>query len=242
MVDVIKWPPVGLTAFEISKIDPVSNSKSLFNSTPYTSSFGRSRRVATSVVSGFGYDAAQAGYMEMLKEYLLGGVNLIRQDVHSSVWHHAWASANPDISNSEISWTEDGSPLEWDVTWYERDLQGSPTVDDRGFPAIVVTGLPPNRIVVRPHEVVSVVGGSSSRAVKVVRSDASGTATIRLKSAIAESGLVILGDVESVVFKVNSTALPRSIQPQAGDWTYEWPLLEVFEDEYTSWNEVDPWS
>lgn len=248
MVDVVAWPPVGLTAFEISKVDPISVSKSLINSKPFVSRFGRSRRVATNVVTGFGYDASGAGYMEMFKEYLDGGVNLIRLDVTSSIWHYVRAGDNSKLTNSQLLWLDSGTDLFWadsgtDLFWYENYLPGTVTTDN-GFPAIQVSGLPPNQIVIRPHEIVSVYTSETvkeqQRAVKVARSDADGVAIIRVKSAFSGDGQVGLGDSESIVFRIEGS-LPRSVQPQQGEWTYEWSLTEAFEDEYDVFNEVNPW-
>tara|TARA_R110000851_G_scaffold168602_2_gene314480 strand:- start:1017 stop:1766 length:750 start_codon:yes stop_codon:yes gene_type:complete len=248
MVDVIKFPPVGLTAFEISKIDPISVSKSLFNSKPFVSQFGRSRRVATNVVTGIGYDASGAGYMEMFKEYLNGGVNLIRLDITSSIWHFARAGSNPLLSNFPIEWTEGSTDLFWttggtELLWFEKDFYATAQGTNGGFPYITVEGLPPNTMVIRPHELITIYkdgGTSSQRSIRPATSNASGVATIYTKVAFSGIGTVSLGSKESVMFRVNGS-LPRAVQPQSGEWTYEWSLEEAFSDEYTTLTEINPW-
>lgn len=244
MVDVVKWPPVGLTAFEISKVDPVSVSKTLINSRPFVSRFGRSRRVATNVVTGFGYDSAGSGYMEMFKEYLEGGSNLIRLDITSGIWHFVRAGNNPLLSNALLEWTSNGGELVWttggtELLWFEKGIVATSKAGE----SIIVTGLPPNTTIVRPHEIVSIyVNGvkESRRVRKVSKSNPSGIAQIFTKGEFSGVGPVILGDSESVVFRVDGM-LPRAVQPQIGEWTYEWSLTEAFEDEYDAWIEVDPW-
>jgi hypothetical protein len=244
MVDVVAWPPVGLTAFEITKIDPISVSKSLINSKPFVSRFGRSRRVATSVVSGISYDAAGAGYMEMLKEYLDGGVNLIRLEVFSAIWHFKQANSNPLLFNTPIEWTAGGTQLVWacgstDVAWYLKTF----TATTRTGNALTVTGLPINTIIIRPHEIVSLWVNNvkeQRRASRLVMSNGSGVAVIYTKDAFTGIGPVVLGDSESVVFRVDGV-MPRAVQPQSGEWTYDWSLQEAFADEYSAWVEVNPW-
>jgi len=248
MVDVVKWPPVSLTAFEITTVAPIAVSNSLINAKPYVSTLGRSRREATNIVSGFGLDAAGAGYIEMFKEYLDGGTNLIRLDVTSGIWHFARAGNNSLLQNDQLVWLAGTDDLDWtaggdDLLWYLKDLSSTAVTDDGGFPALRVTGLPPSQIVIRPHEVISLwVGGvkEQRRAVRVTRSDADGVAIIRVKTAFTGDGQCSLGDTESIVFRVKGQ-LPRAVQPQQGEWTYDWSLVEAFSDEYDSFVEVDPW-
>lgn len=249
MVDVIKWPPVGEVAFEISKVDPVSVSTSLIDGQPRFSRYGRSRRVARTSVSGIGPDAAGAGYMEMLKELLEGGVNLTRVTTYSSIWHFVRAQNNSALENSKIDWLDNTTDLLWtdnsvDLHWWSNNLPVSPTTDN-GWPALAVSGLPPNIIVVRPHENIKVcsVDGTqaqSTKALKVVKSDASGNAIIRVKDTISLSGQVVIGATEDIVFR--PLGLPRAVQPQLGNWQYDWEFVEAFEDEYTEgFTEIDPW-
>tara|TARA_R110000796_G_scaffold30122_9_gene80757 strand:- start:82 stop:834 length:753 start_codon:yes stop_codon:yes gene_type:complete len=250
VVDVIKWPPVGEVAFELSKVDPVSVSTALIDGQPRFSRYGRSRRVAKTSVSGIGPNASGAGYMEMLKEDLKGGINLVRVITYSSIWHFVRAQSNPALESYKIDWTAAGTNLLWvdgdaDLQWWNKSITATPTTDGV-WPAILVTGLPPNIIVVRPHENISVYPNQGdnpqkTKARRVAMSDSTGTALIRVKDTITNTGQVILGAPEEIVFRPLS--LPRSTQPQLGNWQYNWEFVEAFEDEYPEgFVELDPWA
>ena len=242
MVDVIKWPPVGEVAFEISKVDPVSVSTSLIDGQPRFSRYGRSRRVAKTSVSGIGPDAAGAGYMEMLKEFLEGGVNLTRVTTYSSIWHFVRAQNNVNLKNFDVDW-QSGNTILWvdgasSVDWRSVNFFATPTTDN-GWPAISVVGLPPNSIVVRPHENIT-IGDQTTKSLTVAKSDSNGDAIIRVKDTITQSGQAILGSSEDIVFRPLS--LPRAVQPQLGNWQYDWDFVEAFEDEYAEgFTEQNPW-
>lgn len=249
MVDVIKWPPVGEVAFEISKVDPVSVSTTLIDGQPRFSRYGRSRRVARTSISGIGPNAAGAGYMEMLKEFLQGGVNLTRVTTYSSIWHFVRASNNAGIENHKLHWTDNTKPLLWtdnsvDLHWWLKDLTVAHTTDN-GWPALRVENLPPNIIVVRPHENISITSIDGlqtqiTKALKVTKSDSSGVAIIRVKDTLTISGQAIIGATEDIVFR--PLGLPRAIQPQLGNWQYDWDFVEAFEDEYAEgFTELNPW-
>lgn len=249
MVDVIKWPPVGEVAFEISKVDPVSVSTSLIDGQPRFSRYGRSRRVARTSVSGIGPDAAGAGYMEMLKEFLEGGVNLTRVTTYSAIWHFVRSSNNSGIENYKINWLDNTTDLLWtdnsvDLHWWNNDLPVTPTTDGT-WPALLVENLPPNTIVARPHENIRVcsIDGTqeqTTKVLKVCKSDSNGSAIIRVRDTISVSGQIIIGATEDIVFR--PLGLPRSVQPQLGNWQYDWDFVEAFEDEYSEgFVEVNPW-
>lgn len=249
MVDVIKWPPVAEVAFEVSKIKPVSTSTSLINDVPRQSRYGRERKVASASVSGIGYDAAGAGYMEILKELLEGGTNLVRVNLQSSIWHLARAQNNPSLVNYKVDWLSGSTELLWtdsstDTHWWKSGIKSVPTTDD-GWYALTVSNLPPNIIVARPHENITVYNDSgstseTSKVLTVARSNGSGVATIRLLTEITGSGPTVIGTTESVVFR--ALELPRSIQPQSGDWQYDWQFVQAFSDEYDGgFTEKSPW-
>ena len=81
---------------------------------------------------------------------------------------------------------------------------------------------------------------SLQRAIRPATSNSSGVAIIYTKSAFAGIGITSLGSKESVMFRIDGP-LPRAVQPQLGEWTYEWSLTEAFTDEYTTLTEVNPW-
>lgn len=248
MTNIYAWPPVGPTAWELTTIHPVSRSVGLLDGRPRTSGNGqRSRRVATAVVSGLGPDRAGAGYVEMLRELLEGGRHLVRVDCPSPLWHLA---SDTNLRNGVMRWTSGGTDLEWNagnsaLLWSDNlAMNGEPRTDD-GWPALRVEGLPANALVARPMDRITVTDSEGnvrgSRVLTVARSDSSGVATIRVQNAFTNSGLVSIGDPESIPFEVES--LTREMQPASGDWGYTWAFREVFQDEYPGgWTELNPWS
>lgn len=246
MTNVIAWPPVGLTGWEITEVTPVSRSVGLVQGGRRTSSAERTRRYATAIVPGRGPDQAGAGYVEMLKRQLEGGKHLVRVECTSGIWHLARADAVYGFD--PLSWTSGGVPLAWtsggvNLMWSASGyaLNGVPTTDG-GWPAIEVSGLPANRIVVRPSERLSVTDGGTTETATVMavaRSDGAGVATIRLDAAVSTVGAVSMGVTESIVFEALS--MPREVQ-KSRNWAYTWEFREAFEDESVDgWTEVDPW-
>lgn len=247
MTDVIAWPPVSLTGWEITRSEPVSRSVGLIQGGRRTSAALKPRRLATAVVLGRGQDQAGAGYVEMLKAQLAGGVHLVRVECSSAVWQLARAEAL--LHQAGVDWTASGVTLNWtsggvDLIWGagQHALTGAPATDG-DWDAIAVSGLPPSRIVARPSERISVTDGASTETATVLtvaRSDASGDATIRLDSAIALAGAVRIGETASIVFE--ALEMPRAVQAARGRWAYTWEFREVFEAESPGgWTEVDPW-
>lgn len=244
--NVYAWPPVGIVGWELTVSDPVSASTTFPQGAVRTSSFAVRRRMATAVVPGAGISAADAGYMETLKDYLRGGQHLIRLDCYPGILH----SARQTYSNTIGTWLSGSTEGLWDSGgtegyWASGALYGTAGTSG-GFPEITVSGCPANKVVCNPHELVSIlaVDGSrqSARAVKVATSDGSGVAVIRLMSALTGSGPVAIGDTESIVFRVLGD-LPRAVQPTSAEWSYTWNLREVFESEFDGgWVEVNPWA
>ena len=246
MTDVIAWPPVGLTAWEFTRVDPVSRSVGLLDGRPRTSSAQRSRRLATAIVSGMGPDLAGAGYVEMLKEYLAGGRHLVRVECMSPNLQRV---SSLHLKNAHMEWTSSGTAMDWTsdgatMLWSDNlEMHGVPATDG-SWPALTVTGLPASSIVARPSDLITVTDSAgakeTSRVLMVARSDATGAATIRTRDTFTLSGLVSIGDKESIVFE--ALDMPRAVQPVAGAWGYEWAFREVFADEYPDgWTERDPW-
>lgn len=247
MTDVIAWPPVGLTGWELTRLDPISRSVALIDGRARTSSAQRSRRLATAHVPGRNLDGSGAGYIEMLKEFLEGGRHLVRVECLAPIWHLAARGMN--LRNSPMGWTSDGSDMDWlagnsTLLWSDNlAMYGEPRTQS-GWPALRVEGLPKNSLVARPSDRITVTNDAgateASRVLTVARSDSSGVATIRVRDTFTLSGLVSIGDKESIVFE--ALEMPRAVQPVTGDWGYEWSFREVFSDEYPDgWTERDPW-
>ena len=246
MTDVIAWPPLGLTAWEVTRHQPVSRSRSLVSGRSYTSSAQRSRRLVTAHVTAIGPDQAGAGYVEMLKELMASrDTRLVRIDAHSGLWH----LARTRLRNAPVDWLDGATEMLWtdagaDLLWFEADYTATASTVD-GWPVLTVTGLPPSQVVIRPHELVTLISPApdarqTSRALRVTRSDADGVAVIRLLTAMSGTGQASLGGTESLVLEAED--LPRAVQPAGGTWSYEWTFREVFADEYDGWTEVDPWT
>lgn len=246
MTNVYAWPPVGLTGWELTTLDPISRSRSYFQGTTLSSSFQRSRRLATAHVTGIGSDSNGAGYVENLKRLLQGGRHLVRVSALAPLSVHA--TRGLDLTSNILQWTAAGADLMWtaggaDLTWWTGDfyLSASPT-SDQGWPALAVTGLPPNKMVARPSQLITVTDGvetEASRVLTAARSDGNGAATIRTFDTFTLSGVVSIGGKESIVFE--ALDMPRAVQPVSGSWSYNWAFREVFEDEYEEWTELDPW-
>ena len=215
MVDVIAWPPVGLSAWEPSHEDIVSVSRSLVSGKRFLSAAQPRRRVVSATVQGRGIDAAGAGFMEMLKDFLAGGENLVRIECQSALWHRTWGTR--------------GAAAE--------------AVVDGDWTALDCSGFAAGEIVARPHDLVTFTTGGEdflTRALTVARSDGAGDALIRVRNDLSGTGTVVIGGTESIVFE--PVEIPRAVQPAKGDWAYSWSFREVFEAETDGFVEVDPWS
>jgi hypothetical protein len=250
MTDVIAWPPFQLTGWELAEVYPQSRSVGLIEGRPRTSAAQRGRRVATANVTGIGTAKDGAGYVRMLNRQWAGAPNLVRAECLSSLWYRARLGL--DLRNNILEWTDGGVDLLWtdgavDLLWGDGEYAtyGVPLVDGP-WHSLTVTGLPPNRIVVRPSELISVTDGATTQTAYVMttaRSDASGTAVIRTDKATAFTveGLVSIGQREVIVFE--ALGVPRAVQGVTGTFGFQWDFREVFEDEYADgWTDVNPWS
>jgi len=249
MVRVIAWPPVGVTGTEWTEDAPVQISRSMLTGAERVSAFQRKRRLATLIVPGFGRTTYDAGYIEMLKRYL-EGINLVRLNSYPINWHIE-ANGNPALRQSRpLLWSAGGDPLEWEsgsepLLWFTGTYVTGTTATVDGRPVLYVTGLPPNMLVIRPAEFITLFSETGSETVQAVApatTDDTGAATILLFEAPAESytsARVNLGTCDTGVFR--PVDYPRAVQPVRGDWSYTWSFREVFEDEVGEFEEFDPW-
>lgn len=245
MVNVIAWPPVSWTAFEWTLQQPIGRSRSIFDSRRIVSQAQRDRLVGVILVNGRGNDKAGAGYVEMLKRQLQGGVHLVRMNVRSPLW--TGVSRGLDRRTSVLEWVEGSTEMEWvagaaDILWSTGlPLSGVPEMDGT-WNAIRVEGFPPNVIVARPSERITVTDGVTTEAstiMTVARSDSDGEALIRITDELTMTGLVSIGDPESLVFEVEE--MPRAVQPLSGNWAFTFNFRQVFEEETDGFVELDPW-
>lgn len=261
MTDVIAWPPFQLTGWELAEVYPQSRSVGLIEGRPRTSAAQRGRRVATANVTGIGTAKDGAGYVRMLNRQWAGAPNLVRVECLSSLWY--LARGGLDLRNNIMEWTDGAVDLLWtegaaDMIWGDGQYatHGAP-VADGPWHSLTVTGLPINRIVARPSELISVtdITGATESAyvLKTARSGPEdedeegqklGTATAIIRTdkatAFTLNGLVSIGQRENIVFE--ALGVPRAVQGVTGTFGFQWDFREVFEDEYADgWTDVNPW-
>lgn len=250
---VYAFPPVRITAHTPWFVRaPVNVSRSFFTGARNVSAAQRPRRVAELVVSGLSGDRDGAGYMENLRLLLRGGIGLVRLTSRPVNWWMDDSRLRARRQSRPVSWvTPDDPSVEWSdgdpVTWFAgQPLMAVAITDAGGFPAIQITGGPPNILIARPGDLVTLfapigaVTGESARVMTTARTDAAGDAVIRLMSALTGEGRVNIGTTETAVFEVLSMSEP--VQPTSGNWSYSLSFSEVFANEVPGgFDEVDPW-
>lgn len=241
MANVYTWPPVAHTQAEWTVIDPVGRSRSLITGASYVSAAQRRRRIARLDVSALSLDRNGAGYIEVLKRLLEGGVHLVRLYSTPINWHLDDRAENASrtkpmswiVPPGGVDWTLPPGPIEW---WTGPGVtKGEALTGNR----VRVSGLPASKVVVRPGEFVS-MGGVTAMVMRPAMSDAEGIAVLHLLSPLSGSGPIEIGARETGVFEADE--MPRAVQPLGQNWTYTWTFTEVFEDERGPFAEVDPWT
>lgn len=237
---IITFPPVGLTAWELTEEDNTARSVGLLSGRAIVSSNGRpARRLATAHITSIGADRAGAGYVESLRRLLRGG-NFVRINCASALWWNYRTGGA--ISPVLLDWVQGGDDVTFtyggqDVQWTDGGaLTGEPTTKG-GFPALTVSGFAAGQVASYPDELIK-CGGQYARAVTMVTANKSGVATIKLHDAITESGLVSVGTKESIVFEATSQG--RTVQ-STGSASFVWEFREVLPAEYAGATEVNPW-
>ena len=249
-VDVYAWPPVTAQGGEWTVIDTIRLSRSMMTGKRYVSATDRRRREAALVVSGIGLDGSGAGYMEVLKRLLKGGEGLVRLYSTPIIWH--LTDTQDDLRQSvRLIWTDGATQMNWtdgatEMRWYDGQFIAGTITTNGGWPAVALTGLPPNSIVARPGEFITAFDDTEEQTGETIMvqamavSDASGNATVRLLTAATNSFRFNLGTQETAVFEALS--MPRAVQPVGANWFYEWSFREVFPDEVGGFTELNPWT
>lgn len=249
MVDVIAWPPVGTVGVDNTIDAPISRSVSLLDGRRYVGSAQRSRRVATLQVGGIGSDKAGAGYVEMFKRQLAGGINLTRVALCAPVWYGALRGLTGKRGIQPLSWAAGHDTLNWTdgaggMTFAVGQTVAGVAGTFGGAAILTCTDLPANTVIAYPSEVVRVTDATNvthtARVLRVAKSDATGVAVLFLDGSLP-SGDVLIGYRESVVYEVLDVNSIRALQPVRGNFTYTFNLREVFEEETTGFFEVNPW-
>jgi hypothetical protein len=84
--------------------------------------------------------------------------------------------------------------------------------------------------------------GTTVQVTQPVRSDDSGRATVPVFETVADQTQIHLIFGASATGAFRPVSYPRAIQPQSGNWTYDWEFREVFADEVGGFVEVNPWA
>lgn len=253
---VYPWPPVGALGFEWTHERPVARMRSMLTGRDQLQASQRKRRIATLQVSALGRGSNGAGYCEMLKDLLDGGVHAVRLQSCPINWHRHFAQGLGTLNSQPLAWRTGASPLAWragstanPLLWFSgRVVIGGAPATSGGWNVLPLSGLPASTLVARPGDFIRVyeIGDASTyeiaRVLAPCTSAADGTATLRLDRAITiTGGRVNLAGQDEGVFRVEG-ALPRAVQPVSGDWSYTWSFREIFADEVGGFVERDPWT
>lgn len=246
MTNVYAFPPVGLTGWAFEWLQPGSKSAGFTGGGMRTSSYQRERRKASAIVTGIGADRNAGGYVENLKRLIAGGEHLFRIECLPPLWARGLTDRyQSDLLTwttgvDDLVWTAGGASMIWGTG--EFALRGAPTTDS-GWNALTVTGGPPNTLIARPSELITVTDGTStetSRVLTAATTDGSGNATIRVFDTFTLTGMVSIGGTESIIMRLEEP-IPFVAQPSSGHYTYTIDGIEAFADEYETLVELDPW-
>lgn len=249
--NVYGWPPLPRIKFEWDREAPISKSYSGVTGARYVSAYKPERRIARADVSALAGDGNSAGWVAALKRLLVGGENLVRIESWPVNWCYDPGVDSTARKSVLVNWTENGVNVDWTeggvgAVWYSGQVLNGTPATSGGFPAIAVSGLPVNQLVVRPGELITIFDGAEDASPETVqamapaRSDASGEAVIRVFETVTNSGRVNIGSTESLVFEV-AQALPRAMQNPRSDWSFAWDFREVFADEVGGFTEFPNW-
>lgn len=258
-VDVFPWPPVAAVGTEWTEVQALRVLRSALTGRSIKTASRPPRRLATVVVTSIGSrNRSGAGYCEMLKRALRGGMHAVRLRSSPINWWmdrlcleaEGFTQADmlewqtPGDAGGDLDWTTPGDAGD-ELLWITGGTEFStgtivPTV--RGS-NITIQGLPPNRLMFRAGDFVEVVDFTNPSNIerRQVVSDAfaraNGTTQLRVTPAVTiTDGFLRLGAVDEGVFEVLG-ALPRAVQNVQGDWTYTWNFREIFEDEVGGFTE-----
>jgi hypothetical protein len=254
MTLVVAFPPVHVRSFEWTVESPIAVSRSLLTGRRFASAAKRRRRLVTLVLSGL--SRAGMGYLEALKDYLDGGVNLVR--IRSPRNRLLAPPLSDDLRRLEtyrIGTAGHEMPAHWATqtadtlqSWVRGTVLPASLVTDGIWPAVRVEGLPPNALVGTPGEFVEVFASLSSTATPQARrltrftySNGAGVALPRVTAAFTLSGVVRAGFGAQDEGVFEALGMPRTVQPHGADFDVQWEFREVFADEIGTVTEANPW-
>ncbi|MDT1061906.1 hypothetical protein RM190_08565 [Paracoccus sp. CPCC 101403] len=254
-IKVYPWPPVGAIGGEWTSVMPTARLRSLLTGRDQMQASQRRRRMAVLQVSALANGRMGAGYCEMLKDLLEGGIHAVRlQSTPINWWLDELDRRGVIGTSDELRWrTAAGDPLAWRTAagdplyWFTgRPLIGQ--LDTSGGRPLLTVGaaggsLPANTLVGRPGDFIRVYNRSDAsiyavcRLLRPARTNADGVVTLKLDiSPGIQGGRVALAGQDEAVFRVEG-GMPRALQPVSGDWTYTWTFREVFADEVGGFQE-----
>ncbi|WP_151720784.1 hypothetical protein [Gemmobacter serpentinus] len=254
-INVFAWPPVGALGFEWTHGRPVARLRSMLTGRDQMQASQRKRRIATLQVSALGNGANGAGFCEILKDMLDGGIHAVRLRSSPINWHRHYRPAVNTLNSTSLTWRTGSDPLAWQASgqplrWYDgRMVTASGASSPQGmWHGLTLSGLPVGTLVARPgdyiraYEMSDPAVSQMARVVRPATTDAAGAVTLRLDRAITISNArVNLAEQDEGAFRVEG-GLPRAVQPLSGDWSYTWSFREVFADEVGGFVERDPWN
>lgn len=243
-INVFPWPPVGAVASEWTSQQPVARLRSGLTGRDVMQSSQRRRRLATLVVSSLANGRMGAGYCEMLKDLLEGGVHAVRlQSSPINWWLDELDRQVGDLNPQPLRWTFPSAPVAWQsaggpVTWVSgRVVLGGTASVSGGFGLLPVSGLPPRTTVARVGDFIRIYSPvdpavwEAARVMRLAVTDGAGVVTLKLdRVPTIARGRVNMAGQDEAVFRVEGP-LPRAVQPVSGDWQYSWSFREVFADE-----------
>lgn len=253
-INVFPWPPVGAVGAEWTLDAPTARLRSMLTGRDQMQASQRRRRVATVQVSALAAGRMGAGYCEMLKQLLDGGIHAVRlQSSPINWWLDELERRGGAYNSSGLAWRAGSGPdpLAWQAAGGGQPLTiyvgtvitgGAPTSAGLwGY--LPISGAPANTLVARPGDFIRIydLGDASSwevaRIVRPARTNGNGNVTLKLdRVPTISGGRVNLAGQDEAVFRVDG-GLPRAVQPVSGDWAYTWNFREVFADEVGGFTE-----
>lgn len=253
MINVYAWPPVGVVGTEWTEEAPVQRSRSILTGKDYVSAYARKRRKVTLTVSALSLNRSGAGYSEMLKRYLDGGIHAVRLNSYPINWWQDASVLDPDRRSDYLFWENAGQDIDWTnndlpLYWFTGPILVGDVTGSAGSRVLTVGGLPPNTIIARPgdfvtiYQAITVPEGQQAQIISESKTDADGVAVIRTFEDLnlGSDVRVSIGSSATGVFRAEK--MPRAVQPLNSNWTYTWQFREIFEDEVGGFTEVDPWN
>lgn len=256
-INVYAWPPVGAIGSEWTVDAPVARLRSALTGRDQMQSSQRVRRLATVQVSALAAGSMGAGYSEMLKQLLAGGVHGVRLKSSPINWYLDQLQRETALNSTPLYWRTGSDPLAWQtggqpLLWYRGGSGGNIATGipgtSGGWNTLLVSGLPARRLVARPGDYIRCYEPDDpdvwqiARVVRPATTNAAGSVTVRLDRPVTISPCrVNMAGQDEAVFRVEGD-LPRAVQPVSGDWSYTWNFREVFADEVGGFAEVDPWT